>query len=97
MKAQLISLNPPLPVLQRNAFDRFTGACLYSKLALQFPSNFWDQRSETLHFVSNVTRGYHAALLNLDHPSYEPGSTALVFEMTGDQARQLEAEPLEIR
>lgn len=96
MKQRVIVLTPELPALQRNAFDRFTGDCLYAKLALQFPVNFWD-RSETIHYVSNTTRGEFAVILNLDHRSYEPGSRTLVFESVGDVALALESEPLPIR
>jgi len=97
MKRQLITLNPPLPAPQRNAFDRFTSDCVYAKLLLQFPTVFWDP-TERINFVPNTTRGdLGSSIVNLNHQTYEPGSRILNFQVVADVARQLEAEPIELR
>ncbi|XP_033123897.1 uncharacterized protein LOC117122435 [Anneissia japonica] len=84
-----IEIKPELPGWKKRTINRFRMAD-YSKIYIKFPIKFWGNREIIMRTSSH--RGRYPLFTNLEAEGmYPAGSNILMAELTGDEARRVEA------
>lgn len=87
LKSNTIRFNPPLPDSKQKAID-VLGVGLMNKVALQFPTNFWSEDTESIGYTSS-TKGKYRWFFNLK----SSGSNTLLAFLTSHIAIESEQLP----
>lgn len=83
LQHDVVTFDPPLPDWKQKAIATFTMGT-YTKIFLQFPTQFWDANTQFFLYASPTTRGYYPVWQSLSGPGFLPGSN-IIFVTVVDQ------------
>ncbi|KAE8350537.1 amine oxidase [Aspergillus coremiiformis] len=94
LQNDVVQFHPPLPPWKQTAIQKFSMGT-YTKIFLQFDTAFWPPDTQYFLYASPTTRGYYPIFQTLSIDGFLPGSNILFATVVGEQAHQVERQPVE--
>ncbi|EDO45214.1 predicted protein [Nematostella vectensis] len=89
LATDMVNFSPPLPEWKMESIYKVPMR-YYTKIFLQFPTDFWDDNEFILYAHKN--RGHYPIWMDIDRPGLAPGSKILHVTVTGDEALRVEGQ-----